>query len=398
MLVFYYLIFLQIPCDDEKLRDNGRYNNNDDCSEVPNLLGNASPSNMAPQKLFTFKEYVPLLHNASDPLDITMSHVTTEAGGCQANTSEKDLFKDSGSFNTSSIENSYHSLEKSAHDERNNELKHSENIERFPTDDVHSSQSYPRHVPVHILDGAWRKSGQYITPDRGVAESVLYQAGGFHQHHNLLNPAASVSSEHHNASRSSDPNAFHSYHPVFTQNREDYLSFLHMSSTFSSHIVSALLQNPAAHAAATFAASLWPCVSMEAPVESSARFESRHQTNSTPNLAGIAAATVAAAAAWWAAHGLLPLCAPFNPGFTCSPASTSPAPNESSQTRFENNERKENSPDPALKGEKLEPECSKALQEHVTASKSPTVSSSDSERSESAKLNSGLPTAVEGEL
>ncbi|KAL4362964.1 hypothetical protein GQ457_04G030140 [Hibiscus cannabinus] len=42
--------------------------------------------------------------------------------------------------------------------------------------------------------------------------------------------------------------------------------------------------------------------------------------NSATSMATIAGATVAAATAWWAAHGLLSVCAPMHTGCTCAPA------------------------------------------------------------------------------
>ncbi|KFK37450.1 protein late elongated hypocotyl [Arabis alpina] len=76
--------------------------------------------------------------------------------------------------------------------------------------------------------------------------------------------------------------------------------------SFPSHIMSTLLQTPALYTAATFASSFYPPGSSDG------------QGNSSPNLAAMAAATVAAASAWWAANGILPLCAPF----TCQPPTT----------------------------------------------------------------------------
>ncbi|KAK4397302.1 protein LHY [Sesamum angolense] len=71
-----------------------------------------------------------------------------------------------------------------------------------------------------------------------------------------------------------------------------------------------LSQNPTAYAAASFASTLWPCANIEAPVEPSTAqigtFQSR-SISPAPSMAAIAAATVAAATAWWAAHGILPL-------------------------------------------------------------------------------------------
>ncbi|KAL0758583.1 hypothetical protein Bca101_074733 [Brassica carinata] len=81
--------------------------------------------------------------------------------------------------------------------------------------------------------------------------------------------------------------------------QDDYRSFLHMSSTFSNLIMSTLLQNPAAHAAATLAASVWAYTNNVGD-------SSTQMSSSPPSIAAIVAATVAAATAWWASHGLLP--------------------------------------------------------------------------------------------
>lgn len=104
-------------------------------------------------------------------------------------------------------------------------------------------------------------------------------------------------------------------------------SFQNISSTFSSLIVSTLLQNPAVHAAA----SLWPSAEAETSLRSTAEFlageiPGRHM-NPTPSLEAIAAVTVAAAAAaaWWAAQGLLPWFPPLV-GFAFAPLNTATIP------------------------------------------------------------------------
>ena len=82
--------------------------------------------------------------------------------------------------------------------------------------------------------------------------------------------------------------------------------FFNMSAQFSSLVVSALLQNPASYATAMLAASFWPA----ADVETSAVAASDRSIKPTPTIEAIAGATVAAASAWWATHGLLPYWAP----------------------------------------------------------------------------------------
>ncbi|KAH0924563.1 hypothetical protein HID58_016819 [Brassica napus] len=77
--------------------------------------------------------------------------------------------------------------------------------------------------------------------------------------------------------------------------------------SFPDHIMSTLLQTPALYTAASFAST----------------FGGGPQGN----LAAMAAATVAAASAWWAANGMLPLCAPFSSGgLTCHPPATAYGP------------------------------------------------------------------------
>ncbi|WOL05453.1 protein LHY [Canna indica] len=108
-------------------------------------------------------------------------------------------------------------------------------------------------------------------------------------------------------------------------------SLLNMSSTFSSLIVSTLLQNPAVHAASSLAASFWPAPAVEAPVQltpdiSIGEIPSERKMNPNPSLEAIATATVAAAAAWWAAQGLLPWFPPPLTGFAFAPPTTTTVP------------------------------------------------------------------------
>ncbi|CAA7044332.1 unnamed protein product [Microthlaspi erraticum] len=127
-----------------------------------------------------------------------------------------------------------------------------------------SPQTYPRHIPLLV------PLGSSITSS--------------------LSHPTSEPPEESDAAR-------YSHHPHTVSG--DYQSF-------PNHIMSTLLQTPALYTAATFASSFGgglPC-----------------QGNSNPNLAAMAAATVAAASAWWAANGLLPLCAPG--GFTYHPPAT----------------------------------------------------------------------------
>ncbi|XP_076930763.1 protein LATE ELONGATED HYPOCOTYL-like isoform X2 [Bidens hawaiensis] len=182
------------------------------------------------------------------------------------------------------------------------------------TNDIKCVQTYPRHVPVQVVDGSQENTTKTSVPqDMSFHEPKVYE----HQNPNVsVNIAtASETSVHHN-------NA--TFHPLFNpfsdNNQESYRSFLHFSSTVSGLIVSSLLQNPAAHAAASFAAKFWHPINTEvSSADSFSKDQSNPETTTTPSMAAIAAATVAAATAWWSANGLLPVCTPFHQGgYSCT--------------------------------------------------------------------------------
>ncbi|XP_028797829.1 protein LHY-like, partial [Neltuma alba] len=173
---------------------------------------------------------------------------------------------------------------------------------------MQGNKKYPRHVPVHVLDGRLGTGTQNPSQDMLFPESIFQPMGGVNRQLDIFtNASASNASEsQNNSAQSSIHQSFPAYPPPFPQilqNQEHYQSFLQMSSTFSSLIVSILLQNPAAHAPASFAATCWPYANIETSADSPAcsqgAFPSR-QIGSPPSMAAIAAATVAAATAWWA--------------------------------------------------------------------------------------------------
>lgn len=266
-------------------------------------------------------------------------------------------------------------------------------------DEMQSNQNYPRHITVHVVDGNFGTSTQSPSQNMLIQDSTFQPIGGINVQPNLFaNPAASNTSENqNNMARSSSHQSFPPC-PPFAHNHADYQSFLNMSSTFSSLIVSTLLQHPAAHAAASFAATFWPYANVESSADSPAcsqgGFPSR-QIGSPPSVTAIAAATVAAATAWWAAHGLLPVCAPLQTAFACPPASTTVAPS----TNISKEPPKTDQGDitlqnPPLQDQLLDPENSEALQAQHSGSKSPAVSSSESEESGDAKLNTSSKATI----
>ncbi|CAH1411952.1 unnamed protein product [Lactuca virosa] len=211
------------------------------------------------------------------------------------------------------------------------------------TNGVHS---YPRHVPVQVVDG-----NQGNIPTGTEEMSTLEEK--LEQVHNNPNPNLSVNNNI--ASRCcSSYQTIPTFHPpVFTHpfsdnhnnnnnnnEEENYRSLLHVSSTISSLIVSSLLQNPAAHAAASFASKFW-----HPPGNTNTEASSGDDSETpSPSMTSIAAATVAAATAWWAAHGLLPVCPPFYPTPTPTPFSFGAPPPPPPVTVEDGNQAREKAP------------------------------------------------------
>ncbi|TYJ04916.1 hypothetical protein E1A91_A12G127100v1 [Gossypium mustelinum] len=268
--------------------------------------------------------------------------------------SPKEKIHDNGTSKASNLEYSCTSYDKPAQGQRKDDLDGA-----LCADEMQAAQNYPRHVSVHVLDGSLRTCAQNPSLDMSFQDSVFCPMGDVHGPNLSANLAASATTEHQN-------NA-----PRSTQ------------------------QNPAAHAAASFAARFWPYANIESSGDSPAGglggFPSR-QMNSAPRMAAIAAATVAAATAWWAAHGLFPVCAPLHTGFTCFLASTAAVPPmENGQPPAAKTEQKGKTDQAlSLQVEQLDPENSEALQGQHSSSKSPTSSSSDCEERGDAKVNTGV--------
>lgn len=401
--------FPEKPNGDEK-QTNAKENQDDNCSEVFNLLQeahcssvssvnkNSVPTPEALRNSCSFREFVPSLKEVVNQDATNESYITIELERNQKldKLDVKKTVQDSGTSKAAKLESCpFH--ENLIQGKKSDELNSA-----MPTDEMETMQNYPRHVPVHVLDGSLGTCMQTPPSDVSFQDSIFQPVGEAQGHPNLfLHPAASATTEQQsNAPRSSAHQSFQTFPPPFIpthNNLDDYRSFLHISSTFSSLIVSTLLQNPAAHAAASFAATFWPYANVESSADSppcaQGGFPSR-QMNSAPSMAAIAAATVAAATAWWAAHGLLPLCAPLHAAFAYPPASAAAVPSvDAGQATAAKTERKEtNLENPPLQDQQLDLEHSETLQARNSASKSPTVSLSDSEEIGGPKQNTGSKT------
>ncbi|XP_048140851.1 protein LATE ELONGATED HYPOCOTYL isoform X2 [Rhodamnia argentea] len=350
---------------------NSKENQDDNCSEVFNLPQEAHcssissanrtvvPTPVAIQNSCSFKKFVP------------------------------SLKEDNGPRKVSNLENCDRSHEKSVQCRM-------DGYDCLPADEMQTAHNFPRHVPVHVLDANQPECTEAPLQDVSFQDSTFDPTGEVKTRLNLFPiQTPSAASEHQKDAPRMDHRSFPAFHPPFNpvhHNEDDYRSFLHLSSTFSSLIVSTLLQDPAAHAAASFAASIWPYPNVESSAVDSAvgtpgTFPCQ-PSSSTPSMAAIAAATVAAASAWWAAHGLLPLCAPLHTGFTCNPTSATTVHSlDTNQTPVVEKERRECTFENPRSQEHLDLEHSEALQAQNSASKSPLGSLSDSEDSGGARLD-----------
>ncbi|XP_026660209.1 protein LATE ELONGATED HYPOCOTYL-like isoform X3 [Phoenix dactylifera] len=220
-----------------------------------------------------------------------------------------------------------------AHGEDADALKQQENLGSLLRDNMQGNQSNSKHIPVHFSGRSSAEGKQTTDSDGHNFTAVTGQVGGADENSkSFINPTVSATSKLHNSSAIPCIHQPFPAFPAFTQvhsNHDAYRSFLNISSTFSSLIVYTLLQNPAVHAAANLAASFWPSAEVDSSTDSTpenlaGRFPVRHM-NPYPSLASIAAATVAAASAWWATQGLCPIFSPHI-GFPFNPAPTTTIP------------------------------------------------------------------------
>ncbi|XP_019056755.1 PREDICTED: protein CCA1 [Tarenaya hassleriana] len=278
----------------------------------------------------------------------------------------KEASQDNGKIKASNSENYCDAHTKSVQGSVKN------NVHGISHIDDQGPQTYPRHVHTHGLDRSSLTCS--MSPFPTVPDEI-------HGYPNMfVDPSASATrSEHENDSPRSTPRASPAFHPADapTPNAPDNYR------PFANLILSTLLQNPAVHAAATFAASVWPHNPGGPSTCAEGGFPAG-QVYSPPSLAAIAAATVAAATAWWAAHGLLPLCGPFHSAFPCHPPPTNVAPSDDNgQIPLARVNPKENTlQKPSLQSREEGPEnfeASKAQFSPAKAVSSPSYSE-DSER------------------
>jgi MYB-related transcription factor LHY len=391
---------------DEERSTTGKENNNDNSSKVFTILKEApcssvssaiqsSISNLVPlTNSCTLREFTPSVKEVITRDETNESFPASEIENQMLEIDDgKHTHKTNGTCKTSKLDNSC--SPKSVQVEKTDGLTSALTI-----DEMQNNQNYPRHVTVHVVDGNLGTSTQTPPQDMLIQDSTFQPIGGINGQRNLFtNSAASNTSEsQNNMTRSSIHQSFPPCPPFAQHNHDDYQSFLNMSSTFSSLLVSTLLQHPAAHAAASFAATFWPYANVESSADSPAFSQGAipsRQIGSPPGVAAIAAATVAAATAWWAAHGLLPLCAPLHTAFACPPATATVVPSTNpSEAPPKTKQGDITLQNPPLQDQILDPEDSEALLAQHSASKSPGVSLSESEESGDAKLNTSAKVTI----
>ncbi|MQL87136.1 hypothetical protein Taro_019671 [Colocasia esculenta] len=269
-------------------------------------------------------------------------------------------------------------------EERKISQKQLQNCCMPPKNEVGSSKNYPKHVLVHSIDG--HNNGR--VENRGSDATNVTSVSKKVEVHTSLNfgtvPCISAAAGHNSSTSMSSVQEPLATYPPFMQflgTQDACGSSSNISSTFSSLIVSTLLQNPAAHSAASLAASFWPTADIETPIGSAlGTFVGGIPAGHTNHMAAIATATVAAASAWWATRGMLPFYHPFQSCFAFAPAPTSTIPRtETAQTTEDNEGREvEVAHDHLPKNQQnVDPQCSKAL-----GTKSARLSSSVSDDSQ----------------
>ncbi|CAL0302202.1 unnamed protein product [Lupinus luteus] len=350
------------------------------CSSVASANKSTISGSMPLRNSCALREFIPSMKEVVTPDETNESLVTIELG--------KRKLEINGGKHTqqaSNLESSDASQSKSVQTDKTDGFNCALTI-----NGMQGNQNYPRHITVQVVEGNHENSTQNPSEDKLIRDSKFPPIiGGVNGQPKLFpNSFPSNTSENQsNTGESSIHQPFSPCPPFAQHNHDDYQAILQMSSTFSSVIVSTLLQNPAAHAAASFAATFWPYANSEtsvaSPMCSQGGFPST-QVGSPPSIAAIAAATVGAATAWWAAHGMLPLCAPLHTTFPCPPSSRTAIPSmNASEAPLVTEQGEITLQNPPLEDQMLDPEYSEPQQtQQHSLSKSP----SETEESGNAKL------------
>lgn len=302
-----------------------------------------------------------------------------------------------------------HSQSKLAHEERRDAREQTKNFGASLEDNQRGAQCYSKLIPGQFIDKNSAMCKQTVCSNEFIMP-VTNQVEAHTDANPLKNPITLAGHESCSNCTVSSAHQPFTVFPPFTQfgsNEDACRSFL--SSASSSLTLSTLLQNPSIHAVASLAASSWPSVNANAPTDLTAENlnggMSEKQSNPSPSMVAIAAATVAAASAWWATNGLLPMFPPFHPSYAFAPPSTVPVPSvDIAQAPEDNKEKKDGRPQNLLQEDHqqiMDPGHLGALRTMQKATKLLPSSESEfdesgrHERSPYAKLNSSAADKFE---
>ncbi|GMP61040.1 hypothetical protein CsSME_00023658 [Camellia sinensis var. sinensis] len=124
------------------------------CTSLSSVDKDSIRTLAAPRNSCTFREFVPMMVSTQD--ETNESYVTVEPRGIQklVKFDAKQTVQDNGTNYTSNLESSIPSHEKLVQGKKTDEMCHPENFGALPSSDMQATHNYPRHVPVHVLNGS----------------------------------------------------------------------------------------------------------------------------------------------------------------------------------------------------------------------------------------------------
>ncbi|VAI87757.1 unnamed protein product [Triticum turgidum subsp. durum] len=302
---------LQLTCIQKLQRKE--LSENGSCSEVINIFREA------PSASFSSSNKSSSNHGVSGGIEPTKTE-NKDIATMERKSTSIDVGKDVKDINDQEMErnNRVHissNYGRSHEDCLDNSMKHMQ-LKPNTAETTYTGQ-HAASAPLYQMN----KTGATGAPDPGTEGShpdqTSDQAGGANGSMDCIHPTLPVDPKIGSSSTAQPfPHNYAGFAPTMQChcNQDANRSSLNMSSTFSNMLVSTLLSNPTVHAAARLAASYWPAADSNIPVgpnqEVFAENAQGRHIGSPPSMASVVAATVAAASAWWATQGLLPLFAP----------------------------------------------------------------------------------------
>ncbi|XP_028093114.1 protein LHY-like [Camellia sinensis] len=150
------------------------------CTSLSSVDKDSIRTLAAPRNSCTFREFVPMMVSTQD--ETNESYVTVEPRGIQklVKFDAKQTVQDNGTNYTSNLESSIPSHEKLVQGKKTDEMCHPENFGALPSSDMQATHNYPRHVPVHVLNGSLGMNTENVSSDMSCQESIFHQIGGIH--------------------------------------------------------------------------------------------------------------------------------------------------------------------------------------------------------------------------